>query len=93
MVDWTWDRAKSRSNLAKHGIDFELAQRVFDDRLAVSRFDLIYDGEDRWHTIGMIGNALIIVSHTVADGDGPGRIISARLATRRERKAYEEGDF
>jgi uncharacterized DUF497 family protein len=70
-----------------------LAQLVFDDPLGLTRFEMNYEGEDRWQTIGMIGRALIIVSHTAAGGGQPGRIISARLATRRERKTYEEGDF
>ena len=93
MPGWTWDGRKSRSNLAKHGLDFDLAQQVFDDPLAVTRFELNYDGEDRWQTLGMIGPVIVLVVHTAPEDDRPGRIISARKATRRERKAYEESDF
>jgi uncharacterized protein len=93
MTDWVWDEVKSRSNLAKRGIDFGLAQAVFDDPLAATRFEMNDDGEDRWQTIGMIGNVSIILSHTMAEDGRPGRIISARHATRQERKKYEEGDF
>ena len=64
MPDWTWDKAKSRSNTTKHGIDFEAAQEVFDDPLAITRFEMNYDGEDRWQTVGLIGSATVIVSHT-----------------------------
>jgi hypothetical protein len=93
MVDWTWDKNKSRNNLAKHGIDFELAQLMFDDPMAATRFEMSYDGEDRWQTIGLIGPVLVLVVHTAPDGENPGRIISARRATRHERRIYEEGDF
>lgn len=93
MADWTWDENKSRSNLSKHGIDFELAQLVFDDPMAATRFEMSYDGKDRWQTMGMIGLVLVLVVHTAPDGERPGRIISARKATRHERRTYEEGGF
>jgi uncharacterized DUF497 family protein len=44
MPIWTWDKAKSRSNLGKHGIDFETAQLVFDDPLAATPFEMDYEG-------------------------------------------------
>lgn len=92
---WTWDARKDRANRRKHGIDFETASLVFDDPLALSRPDDTTD-EDRWQTIGEVGGVIIVI-HTlpVADEDGEesGRIISARKATKHERKAYEEGEF
>jgi uncharacterized protein len=93
MTDWTWDERKSASNLAKHGINFETAQLVFDDPMALTQFDLHSSGEERWQTIGVIGPATIFVAHTAPENGEPGRIISARKATRHERKAYEEGEF
>jgi hypothetical protein len=93
MPDWDWDPAKSKGNAVKHGIDFELAQAVFDDPLAATRYEMNYEGEDRWQTIGMIGSSYVIVSHTAPDGEARGRIISARGASRHERQAYEEGEF
>jgi uncharacterized protein len=93
MPDWIWDEAKNRSNKAKHGIDFDLAQLVFDDPLSATRFELNYEGEDRWQTIGLVVNTVIFVSHTMSADSGPGRIIGARAATRLERKIYEEGEF
>lgn len=94
---WTWDADKDRINKAKHGLSFELAQRVFDDPLAVSRPDPDPD-EARWQTVGLIGAVAVLVIHTWPEtdpeiGDETGRIISARKATSHERKAYEEGDF
>ena len=94
---WTWDPKKDRDNHRVHGLGFETARFVFDDPLAVSRPDP-YSGEARWQTIGKIANVAVLVAHTWPDPDPDsdeevGRIISARKATRHERKAYEEGDF
>ena len=93
MADWTWDENKSRSNLAKHGIDFGVAELVFRDDLSTSRIDRDSFEEERWQTIGQVGDNVLLVVHTVPDGSRPGRIISARPASRRERKSYEQGDF
>ncbi|WP_041244805.1 BrnT family toxin [Gloeobacter kilaueensis] len=92
---WTWDNEKNRTNKCDHGLSFESAQYVFRDLLAVSRPDP-YPHEERWQTIGMIGNMTIFVVHTWPDpdpdtGEETGRIISAREATPYERRAYEEG--
>jgi uncharacterized protein len=94
---WLWDPKKNAANRQKHHISFETAVLVFDDPLAVSRRDL-YPYEERWHTIGMIGNVAVLVVHTTPEinaetGEETGRIISARKATAHERKAYEKNDF
>jgi uncharacterized DUF497 family protein len=93
---WTWDRDKAKANRAKHGLSFETAMLVFDDPLHMSRPDQHPDG-NRWHTIGLVGQVLLLVVHTWPDesegGEPVGRVISARKATARERKAYEEGSF
>jgi uncharacterized protein len=96
-VRWTWDPDKAAENRAKHGLSFDTALLVFDDPLHASKPDPHPDG-DRWQTIGVVGPVVLLVIHTwpVADreGDEPvGRIISARKATRHERRAYEEEDF
>ncbi|MEQ1866753.1 MAG: BrnT family toxin [Micropepsaceae bacterium] len=94
---WTWDPEKDRANKRKHGIGFETARLVFDDPLALSRIDAAVREEERWQTVGAIGDATVLVVHTALeetdDGEVDGRIISARKATRHERKAYEEGEF
>jgi uncharacterized protein len=95
-VRWTWDSNKDRANKRKHGLSFETAQLVFDDPLAISRLDQV-SAEERWQTVGLIGHLAVIVVHTWpdtrSDSEGVGRIISARKATRHERRAYEEGSF
>ena len=83
-------------NLRKHGVSFETAARVFFDPSALSEQDRIEGGEYRWQTLGMVdGIVLLLVAHTVKDGEEGGeiiRIISARRADRRERRRYEQED-
>jgi uncharacterized protein len=92
---WIWDPDKSRTNKRDHGFDLETAARVFDDPLALTRPDPHPDG-DRLRTVGLIGTVTVFVVHTMPEfdlieGEDVGRIISARKATPRERRAYEEG--
>jgi uncharacterized protein len=94
---WKWDEAKNQANKQKHGLSFETAQFVFNDPLAVSRSDS-YPEEERWQTIGFINGVVVLVVHTypVYDRESKeeiGRIISARKATKYERRIYEEGEF
>ena len=53
-----WDQAKNKINKAKHGIDFETAQLVFDDPQCVTFVERVADGEERWHAIGSIEKIL-----------------------------------
>jgi uncharacterized DUF497 family protein len=88
-----WDHAKDKINKAKHGVDFETAQLVFDDPFCVSFVELITNGEDRWHAIGSVeGIIVLVVAHTyrVEQTEEVIRIISARPATRRERNLYAQ---
>ena len=88
---WTWDPEKDRVNRRKHRINFEIAQLVFQDPALFTDSDS-YPFEQRWRTTGAIGGMLITVIYTLPDvGRNPGRIISARKATLRERIIYEEG--
>ena len=90
QTGWFWDRRKAAANAAKHGVSFELATLVFEDRLQLNEPDDHPDG-DRWRTIGRAGAAILFVVHTFEEPDLKfGRIISARLATAREKKRYEE---
>jgi hypothetical protein len=91
-----WDATKARANLHKHGVDFEDAMLVWADPMHLVRVDRVEDGEERWHALGMAeGVVLILVVHTypAVDDDDRVRIISARRATKAERRAYEDGDF
>lgn len=91
---FSWDDTKAASNLDKHGVSFELAAQVFDDPFHVSVLERIENYEERWQTIGLVeGLVLLLVAHTVWDDDEDTeiRIISARKATKQERRIYEQG--
>jgi uncharacterized DUF497 family protein len=87
-VAYEWDPAKNRANLAKHGVDFADAVAVFEDDLALTRPDPDSRGEHRFLTLGVdpYGRHLIVV---FTERGTRIRIISARLASKQERRAYE----
>lgn len=96
-MNWIWEERKNAINRRRHKLSFETASLVFGDPFAASRLDH-YPYEERWQTIGAIGNVVVLVVHTqpVVDkltGEETGRIISARKATAHERRIYAEGDF
>ena len=91
-----WDTAKAATNLRKHGVSFELAGRVWDDPFHVIVPDRIIEGEQRWHAVGVVGSAtLLVVVHTCPDANAEVlvRIIGARKATSHERRRYEQQGF
>jgi len=90
-MEFEWDPDKAASNLAKHGVAFAEAATVFGDPLAITYFDPDHsDEEDRFLTFGHSNEGhVLVVSHT--DRHDRTRIISARRATRKERKQYEKG--
>jgi len=90
-VRFEWDSAKAAKNLRKHRVSFEEASGVFWDPLAVTGDDPDHSEiEERLITFGLSSaGQLLVVSHTEIDDTI--RIISARNATRHERKIYEEG--
>lgn len=68
QVVFTWDPAKAAANRSKHGDDFEVAVRVFDDPLHISVQDRIEDDEQRWQTIGRVhGAVILLVAHTITE--------------------------
>ena len=87
-MKYQWDKNKATSNLKKHGIEFADAVSVFSDELAITIPDNRFD-EERFVTIGMDGfGRILVIVFTWRSEDI--RLISARLAERRERKQYEE---
>ena len=89
-LEFEWDSRKAASNLRKHRVSFEEASSVFGDPLAVTFEDPDHSvGERRFLTFGVSGtDRLLVIAH--ADRGGHVRVISARPATRAERKIYEE---
>jgi uncharacterized DUF497 family protein len=90
-VVYEWNAAKAKANAYKHGVSFEEASTVFLDLLAWTFSDPDHSAvEAREITIGYsVRHRVIFVAHSQR-GDRT-RIISARKATRKERKQYEEG--
>ena len=89
-VIFTWDVRKNAANVKKHGVDFREAATVFYDPLSITFPDEDHsDDEERFLTIGASARgSVLVISHT-EEGDTI-RIISARAATPRERRFYEE---
>ena len=86
-----WDRNKAQQNIKKHGISFEEATTVFGDPLSLTIRDPLHSiGDERFVIIGYSYKyRLLVVVHS--ERGNRIRIISARRATRQERKTYEEG--
>jgi uncharacterized protein len=86
----SWDPRKAASNAKKHGVRFREAMSVFEDGLSTTFADSDSRAEPRFLTVGLSSRQrLLVVCHT--DEARTIRIISARRATRRERRFYEEG--
>lgn len=90
-MQFDWDPDKAAENLRRHRVSFEEAATVFRDPLSWTFPDPEHsEGEERYLDIGHSERGrLLIVSYT--ERQGQVRIISARLATRKERRSYEEG--
>ena len=94
MSRFEWDPAKNRDNLLKHGVRFETAKLIFEDRWILSRKDLSHDdAEERYNALGEIAPGVILfVVYTWRewDRDEVIRLISARSASTHEKRSYEE---
>ena len=87
---YEWDPKKATANLLRHGVSFDEAASVFLDPLAVTFPDPDHSGREfREITIGHSARQRVIFLSHLRRGDRT-RLISARKATRRERKQYEE---
>jgi len=89
-VRYVWDPKKARSNERKHGVSFEEAVTSFADPLAIIADDLVR--AERAILIGLSWEARMLVTVFIEKTEDEVRLISARLATRPERRRYEEGE-
>jgi len=83
-----WNSEKARTNLEKHGVSFETAQYIFSDPDRLCRFDRSEhntSGEERWQTLGQVGETLFVVYTERKEAK---RLIMARLATTAARRSY-----
>lgn len=93
--NFEWDPNKAKMNIRRHGISFEQVAEIFTDHFTISVFDEGHSQEEeRWITIGKNKNEkILVVIHTFDQQNGNQcniRIISARKATKKETKQYEE---
>lgn len=93
MLRFAWDERKNRANRAKHGVWFEEAQSAFHDPHARMFYDPEHsEEEDRFLLLGMSSaERVLVVVHCYRESESLVRIISAREATKKEVRAYEEG--
>lgn len=86
-----WDTNKNDVNVKMHHISFETAARVFLDENRLDYYDIVHSmNEDRYITIGLVEEVIVVV-YTLRKTRI--RIISARLATRKERELYYEENY
>lgn len=90
-MEFEWDVAKAETNEQRHGVSFDEAATAFGDPLSITIPDPDHsDDEERFVLLGeTYQGRLVVVVHT--ERSERIRLISARLATRRERRSYEEG--
>ena len=93
MIRFGWDERKNRSNRTKHGVWFEEAQSVFSDPHGRVFHDPEHsEEEERFILLGVSSAARpLVVVHCYRESDSVVRIISARKATKKEVRFYEEG--
>ncbi|HYX34648.1 MAG TPA: BrnT family toxin [Oligoflexus sp.] len=87
-MQFSWDDSKNKANQEKHGLSFEDVIPVFSDEWSIVRPDPDHT-EERWVILGT-ARYLVVVVAVYSYRDDIIRIISARKATAKERRSYEE---
>ncbi len=88
-MKYEWDESKNKANIRKHGIDFTDVIQMFDYPMVTGLDQHGDHEEDRWIGIGILKDIIAVVVFTERD-ESTLRIISARKATKYERKKYQE---
>jgi len=87
-MKYEWDEAKKRKNLAKHGLSFDDAERVFSGPCVTFEDNRFAYGEERLVTLGLLAGRLVVIAH--APRDEGTRIISMRKGNRSEQEIYQK---
>ncbi|MGF1603413.1 MAG: BrnT family toxin [Thermosynechococcaceae cyanobacterium] len=87
-MNFEWDTQKRQDNINKHGVDFTEAAQVFYDPLRIEVLDDRWIEEERWLVLGITSLGVLFVVYTVRGQTY--RIISARRATKNERRDYRK---
>ena len=91
-LKFEWDDEKEQKNISKHKIDFSTAALVFNDDYRIEMYDERHSiEEDRYITIGQVNNFTFILMVVYTERKDAVRIISARLATKKEKEMYRYG--
>jgi len=91
MLSFAWDPEKAKLNAKKHGVTFPEAATAFGDPLSLTIPDPDHSkGEARFLLVGLTSQGRLVVVGHIEDEDESIRLIHARLATRAERRDYEE---
>ena len=90
-MQFEWDPKKAEENLRKHAVGFREASTVFGDPLEVTIPDPDHsEGEARFLSVGLSAEGrLLVVAYT--EREGKVRVVQARVAAPKERRAYESG--
>ena len=87
-LKFVWDSEKAKINLLKHKVSFKIAAEVFLDENYIEDYDELHsDDEDRFKVIGEVDKILVVIYTECEDMT---RIISARLANKKEKEDYYE---
>ena len=90
-LEFEWDEEKDLINRKKHGISFQTASLVFNDKNYIEMYDFEHGGrEDRYIAIGKVGKLLFVV---LTERGARIRLISARLATKSEEELYYDQEL
>ncbi len=91
ILIFEWDPVKAISNYEKHKVSFELGRLVFDDESHLTEFSRTAGNEDRYSTLGRVGNVILFVAHCYRKnehGKKVIRLISVRKAATKEARRY-----
>jgi len=88
-MQYEWDEQKKEINIAKHGIDFADAHRIFQAPLLSTLDDRFDYGEDRWVGLGVLDSRIVKLVYTEPD-EQTRRIIFVRKVLQHKRKQYEQ---
>ena len=81
-----WHEPKRQANLKKHGLDFANAERVFAGPTLTFEDDREAYGEQRWVTLGLLGEKVVVIVHTETEEEI--RVISMREADKDEQLLF-----
>ena len=87
-MDFEWDENKNKYNINKHGIDFNDSKQIFDKPILVKEDTKKDYGEKRWIAIGLLIEFVVVTVFTFRNKII--RIISIRLANKKEKEKYHE---